>query len=264
MGELGLLLGAYGGAQSGEQVGSWALTGACASLLTQGTDVHSSPQGLWVRAFSGATGQLRYDYGAAGDAGARASPDVSTHTVVVLLWARVDDGKLVATATWSPANVVVASWGALALYRLDAQASSNWRLDLALAAGSLGAAGVNLYLDDVTVAVDNFRVPLDPATLRQGALEAAQHVTLGGRAAEYPWHRRGAWTAVYRAAPSSLTDLANRWHAEGRPLLWAPNSQERYVAGLVSGQPAARPTPPYFGASDLTLLLQHYANDLVF
>ena len=264
MGELGLLLGAYGGAQSGESVGSWALTGTCASLSTQATDVHSSPGGLRVRAFSGASGQLRYDYGAADDAGARASLDVSTHAVVALLWALVDDGKLVATATWSSASAVVASRGALALYRLDAQASSNWRLDIALAAGSLGAAGVNLYLDDVTVAVDNFRVPLDPTTLRQGAVEAAQHVTLGGRLAEFVWHRRGGWSAVYRAAPSSLVDLANRWHAEGRPLLWAPDSQQRYMAALCTGQPAAGPTPPYFGASDLTLLLQHYSNGMVF
>ena len=270
--ELGVLLGQRDGAQSFEYQGSWQLGTTQCSLGFTAALVHSSARGLKLQVFSGASGQLRYDYAAVNDAYARWFTAVDSRALVALLWACCDDpassGKF--SAVWTGGvTQPVAYAAALQPYRLDVPVSSagSLRLDLQVSAGSLGAAGVNLYVDDVTVYVDAWQPPVEPGFHDDAALSLAQHQTATGRYAEYAWSSSGVWKFTAVPVPSSWADVVNGWHRGGLPVLLnrdTTDPTQRFVTWLSGQPPAVTVKHPYFNQSELSFQLQALRGGLSF
>jgi hypothetical protein len=260
--ELGVLLGAYGGGQSFENVGSWAAATTQCSLSLQASDVHSSGSGGRLQVFSGATGSVRYDYAQADDAYARWNLDVTTHRVVGYGWARVDatvwSGRF--TAVFTAGSVPIPQADTLQPIRIEAQTCSG-------AAGALGfqvpgglTGSGTLYMDDMLVAADvlDLQATWDTQQLRQGLL--AQHSTLGGRDAFYAWHERPRFSLPLPAVPSSAMDVLNRWWREAWPLLFVFDSSDtsaRFVVRIAGSEPPAKTVRyPYFDQGQVVLTLE--------
>lgn len=269
--ELGALLGSPGGGQSFENISSWQLPTAACSLFTQTTDVHSSPTGGWLKVYSGASGSLKYSYGVPADAYLTWSPDVTTHALTALGWARVDaaaySGQVTAVFTGGVSYPIPFA-ATLQPFRLDipnAQSGQALSLDFALAAGLTGSFG--LFLDDILMAADVVQLWPDFSTEQKRQMNRAGIWTVGGREASYLWSQRPSFGLPLPIMIGSLADLLNTWFGSANTLYFSLNTSDtaaRWVTrigGLAS--PAQGFRPPYQSVQPAQLQLEAVDGSLV-
>lgn len=272
--ELGCLLGAYGGPQSFEAVGSWALQSAQSSFsVGAGSQVHSSAKRGALEVWSSAGGQvpaLRYDYGAADDAFARWSADVTTHRIVVHAWAAhaiaANSGQ--AFARLAQVDSAPIPYAALPqALRLEANVVSGDPVQLDWMRWDIAGSG-GLYLDDVLAAVDV--LTLNPADgVREGMRQrAARHLTPGGVYRQYLWHNVPTWEIPLHAVPSSAADLINGWWREARDLAFtfdSSDTEQTWAVRLINGEaPFSQFELPHWDRQRGTLRLQALGGGLSF
>lgn len=271
--EIGVLLGAPGGGQSFENVGSWAVFSGVSSLALQASDVHSSGQGGLLTVASGtALGSRALSYPYAADFLACASPDVTTHTAVALAWARLDraasSGGL--ALVWSGGTAVPIPYATgVQPLRLDvSNLASGQALALDVQVLSATVSSLGVYLDDVTVYADPFNPGADiESSARAEAIMLAREATLGGFDIVYPWATRPRWTLAIPSLPSSLARMVNRWSAQSRTLLYNADTSDSAARGLVrlgGDPPAHKLRTPYTDVAPLALTLEGLSGDLVF
>jgi len=267
---LGVLLGRYGGPQSFESVGSWAVSGQN-SYAAQATDVHSSPAGGRIQVWSGgaAGAALTYGYAAADDAWLRWSPDVTTHRLVGTLWARIAAAANSGGAFAELAGIgsaALAYGAALARYRLETQATSADAIQFAFRR-SASAGSYSIYVDDLLTAVDVLDLyPEWEAREARGQI-AGGHRSALGRIRQTIWGTWPGWELPLRYVPSSAAAQLNRWWHGGWNLAFTLDSSDTaaaLVARLVGPEPMQRMDPPYSDYWRGTLHLEGLSDGLDF
>lgn len=274
--ELGVLLGAYGGPQSFESVGSWDHLTSQTSFFAGQSEVHSSPAGGRLDVFSigGPIGgeALKYDYAAENDAFERWSPDVTTHRLVAYAWQRIDTAAHSGDMTFALGASVgefdrVPFDAALVRQRVERQVTSANNIAVTYRREET-VDSFSLHVDDLLAAADV--IDLHPAwdAEQRRVLEAGRHFTAGQQMRGYPWHHRMAFELPLRTVPGSEAELINRWWRNGWNLAFTLDSSDTAATWVVrianAGPPFSGFSTPYQDAQDGVLQLAGLSNGLDF
>ena len=272
--ELGVLLGAYGGPQSFESVGSWQTGPSASSFYVGQSEVHSSPAGARLDVFSrgGAIDAFQYDYRKADDAFARWSPDVTTHRQVAYVWHRIDTAAHSGQMRFGIGNVsssfdFVPFAAVLVRQRVEALTTSTGVIFMRYRREA-AVDSFSLHVDDVLTAADV--IDLNPTwdTTQQRVLEAGRHFTAGQHMRGYLWHHRMAFELPLRTVPGSEAELMNRWWRNGWNLAFTLDSSDAAATWVVrianAGPPFSGFATPYQDAQDGVLQLAGLSNGLEF
>jgi len=229
---LGALLGADDGSMSFD-VGSfaaWTIVPTSTAFLA--TEVHSSKQGATLSvasyALNNSLGTYAFGYALASQ---RWSPDVSTHTIRALAWARA---YLAAeSGQWNASLSALNGAGAtITNSKSIAFNAALQRLELSLAAVNSDAfspifrIGRNAQTVGRTIAIDDVLVIADEQILQAPydtnfgeELMAGRHRTADGYHGSIVWGGFRNFDVPLVHVPSSLADLYNYWWRRRTPLL---------------------------------------------
>ncbi len=272
--ELGVLLGAYGGPQSFESVGSWNHLISTSSFYVGQSEVHSSPAGARLDVFSrgGAAVAFQYDYRKADDLFERWSPDVTTHRLVAYGWQRIDMAAHSGAVSFTLGTGAgefdrVPFDAALVRQRVEIQVTSADSIILQYQR-SAAADSFSLHVDDVLTAADVIDLHPDWDAEQRRVLEAGRHFTAGQQMRGYTWHHRMAFELPLRTVTGSEAELMNRWWRNGWNLAFTLDSSDAAATWVVrianAGPPFSGFAAPYQDAQDGVLQLAGLSNGLDF
>lgn len=267
--EIGILLGQYAGSQSFESVGSWDNQITQSSLSIQSTYVHSSALAGELQINSGSTGSLSYDYGKNNDLYDRWYTDITTHSLVVYFWAKVDtaanSGQV--SAVFSNDSTPIGYSADFQRYRLETSITSGTSSKLDFKATTGITSSFNCYIDDIVAAVDVVKFNPDWDLQRLRNQNVARHTTLQGRESAYSWGEFREWALRLSHVNDIESSVINGWWRNARNLYVTFNTSDTndmYIVRLANAtNPFTGVQRPYVDHSNAVLSLQtlHYSLD---
>jgi len=229
---LGCLLGQYDRAQSFDvasaavgmpQVGSWFFKTSASlehSFNADPANVHSSGQGLVITTYSYGSPHdavLRYRYNTGNDAYARWFPDVTTHDLQTLFFARLLTGGtngLFEASLDNKGYLGVIYSPELQRYQIktttfSGETTESPFLDFDVVSGHTGS--VAFIIDDVLTQIDPIVLHPEYSFREQARVIQSQHRTSRGNLYTYRWGRHFSYTVPLRFLPDSHAALINWW-----------------------------------------------------
>lgn len=242
--ELGVLLGAYGGAQSFESAGSWDHLTSQTSFFVGQSEVHSSPGGGQLDIFSSAIAinALTYNFAEDNDAFDRWFPDITTHQLIAYGWNRINKATnsgqilfLLGTATneFIPVPFTID----LERQRIEIIVTSADDVNIVYRRTSLGVNSFSLRMDDLLVAADIINLNPNWDYTENEEIIKHLHTTIGGQTSQFRYSNFFKFEIGLFAIPTSQANLINFWWDNKFNLVYSSDTSDTnltYIVRLVN------------------------------